>query len=648
MNRQNSDPKYTDTTKEAICLLVGNPNVGKSSLFNKMTGLRRHTGNWVGKSIDCAVAKAKTPKGCPSFYVADLPGCYSLLPATPEEEETLSFIRTASISVAVVVCEVGCLARNLLLAYQLKALDGDFDIFLCINLIDEARRTGWHIDASRLSEITGFPVFLTSAQTGEGVANLVHSMSVAHTKAKEKDKDKQRENASCGQEHEKEIPSATTYYAITKEICAQTVSRDENLFEKHRRRHQAINRIFMSKPIAISVSLLLLFSVFWLTIYGANGPSALLSLMFSKLSTFLKTLPLWTYFPSWVEGLLIEGIWATLTQVVSVMLPPMAIFFPLFTLMEDIGLLPRIAFHADACFCRCGTGGKQALTICMSCGCHSVGVMGCRIISDKKERLAAILTSSLVPCNGKFPTLLAIISALLLNVEPENGISVGNSLLSAGILTCIILLTICCTWFATFLIQKALLGGEVTPFIMEIPPFRRPRIGHILIRSILDRTIFVLGRAVAVAAPVGGIIWLCGYITVENQSILLYITDFLDPIGVFLGVDGAILVSLLLSAVANELALPTLFTIYGMKFALTAETMLLPFAQHPIVAQWNISTLICFTFLFLFHAPCTTTLWTIKKETGKWKYVLLSVAIPVFIGIGLCLAVQAVTFAIRF
>lgn len=644
MNKRNNAPRHSDIAQEGICLLVGNPNVGKSSLFNQMTGLRRHTGNWIGKSIDCAVARAKTPKGCPPFYVADLPGCYSLLPATPEEEETLSFIRTASISAAVVVCEVGCLARNLLLAYQLQALGRDFDIFLCINLIDEARRTGWQVDAKRLAEITGFSVYLTSAQTGEGVSDLVQAMSAAYTKAK--GKQEKRECELGGQEKESEIPSATTYYSLTKEICARTVSRDEKIFEKHERRSQVINRTFMSKPVTLSVSLFLLFLIFWLTIYGANGPSNLLSLLFSKISMFLKTLPLWKALPPWVEGCLIDGVWATLTQVVSVMLPPMAIFFPLFTLMEDIGLLPRIAFHADACFCRCGTGGKQALTVCMSCGCHSVGVMGCRIISDRKERLAAILTSSLVPCNGKFPTLLAIISALLLNTEQQDGVSVGDSLLSAGILTCIILFTIGCTWVATFLLQKVILGGEASPFIMEIPPFRKPRIGHILIRSVLDRTIFVLGRAVAVAAPVGGVIWLCGYMTVENQNILLYITDFLHPIGVFLGVDGAILVALLLSSVANELTLPTLFTVYGMQFALTAETLLLPFAQHPVVTQWSVSTLICFTCLFLFHAPCTTTLWTIKKETGKWRYVLLSIAIPVLIGVCLCLAVQTVAWAV--
>lgn len=635
-------PTSFNSAGENVCLLLGNPNVGKSSLFNRITGLRRHTGNWTGKSVDCAVAKAKTKRGTPSFYVADLPGCYSLLPSSPEEEETVNFICSPQLNAAVVVvvCETTTLARNLLLAYQLKDLNAGFDIVLCINLIDEAERLGWKINADLLGQLTGFPVYLTSAQTGAGVSRLVAALGelMNNPQASKTPLSTVEKTAT--------VHPAATYYTLTKDITAQVVSQNGEASKEKRKKNQAWYKYLRSKPVTLFMGSLLLFAIFWLTIYGANVPSALLTSLFESLGAYLHGLSFWGHLPSWIKSCLLEGVYDTVTHVVAVMLPPMAIFFPLFTLMEDIGLLPRVAFHADACFQRCGTGGKQALTMCMSCGCHSVGVMGCRIISNNRDRLVAILTASLMPCNGKFPTLLAVASAFLSSMGENQGNSLGESLLGAGIMTCLILLTVVCTWIATFVVRKLIFGGEVSPFIMEIPPFRRPRAGTILVRSLLDRTIFVLGRAVAVAAPMGCIVWLCGYVPIGDRSLLWHMTNGLDPIGMILGVDGAILVALLLSAAANELVLPTLLTIYGVMFALSEDTLTLAFAQHPIISQWNVTTLICFTLLFLFHAPCATTLLTIKKETGKWRYVLGAVAIPVIVGLTLCLVVNGISHCI--
>ncbi len=623
------DSAVEDIEKNGVCLLVGNPNVGKSSLFNRMTGLRRHTGNWTGKSVDCAVAKAKSRKGEPPLYLADLPGCYSLLPASPEEEESIKFICSMPVRTAVVVCEVSSLARNLLLAYQLRSMEQELEIILCINLIDEAQRKGWQVDAKRLEALTGFPVFLTSARTGKGVDALLSTLRACSS------------NSYCLKADA--LQSAGTYYKQSTSAVAGTVSRTSNATSDTHRRKSAWHEWLTGKVATATLGLLFLFLIFWLTIYGANGPSDLLTVIFARMGIFLGDLALWQHLPWGLRDCLIDGAFSTMTHVVAVMLPPMAIFFPLFTLMEDIGILPRVAFHTDACFRRCGTGGRQCLTMCMSCGCHSVGVMGCRIISHPQERATAILTSALVPCNGKFPTLLAVISAFFTLGTQATDKSFVNSLMGAGLLTIIIVFTVICTWISTLVIQKLIFGGEVSPFLMEIPPIRRPNVGQIAVRSFLDRTLHVLWRAVAVSAPMGIVIWLLGNVYFRGQSILLYITDIGDPLGWLLGVDGAVLIALLLSAVANELTLPTLLMIYGVKYSLSEDMLAISFSQHPVIAQWSVSTLLCFTALFLFHAPCATTLWTIKKETGKLRYVLGAIAVPTVIGITLCLLIQGIS-----
>ena len=338
------------------------------------------------------------------------------------------------------------------------------------------------------------------------------------------------------------------------------------------------------------------------------------------------------------HGLLISGAYKVLTWVVAVMLPPMAIFFPLFTLFEDLGYLPRIAFNLDKTFKKCCACGKQALTMCMGFGCNACGVTGCRIIDSPRERLIAILTNSFVPCNGRFPTLISIITMFFIGANT----GMFSSFLSVAILCLVILLGIFLTFIVSKILSKTLLKGEPSSFTLELPPYRTPQVGKIIVRSLFDRTLFVLGRAVSVALPAGILIWLLANVEISGVSILSHCTNFLDPFASLLGLDGVILMALILGFPANEIVMPIILMAYLQTGELIEISNVAELRNILVANGWTVITAICTMIIFLIHWPCSTTCLTIKKETGSWKWTLLSILIPTVIGFGLCFIVATV------
>lgn len=378
--------------------------------------------------------------------------------------------------------------------------------------------------------------------------------------------------------------------------------------------------------------ILLLALVFWITITGANYPSQLISAGLFRVQDWLTSLFHAWNAPEWLHGALVLGVYRVLAWVVSVMLPPMAIFFPLFTLLEDAGYLPRVAYNLDKPFKCCHACGKQALTMCMGFGCNAAGIIGCRIIDSPRERLLAILTNNFVPCNGRFPTLIAILTMFFVGVSGAP----GTSILSALLLTLVIVIGVAMTFGVTKLLSKTLLKGYPSSYTLELPPYRKPQFGKVIVRSILDRTIFVLGRAVAIAIPAGLVIWIMANIMIGDQSLLNHCADFLDPFARFIGLDGTILIAFILGLPANEIVVPIIIMAYMAQGSIIELDSL---AQMKALFQangWTWVTAICTMLFSLIHWPCSTTLLTIKKETGSWKWTFYALAIPTVLGIFIC------------
>lgn len=373
--------------------------------------------------------------------------------------------------------------------------------------------------------------------------------------------------------------------------------------------------------------LLLLAFIFWLTISGANYPSRLLSALFSFIEAKLTTI----FPPSFVSDMLIFGVYRTLSWVVAVMLPPMAIFFPLFTLLEDLGYLPRVAFNLDPVFKKCRTCGKQALSMCMGLGCNAVGVVGCRIITSPKERLIAIITNSLIPCNGRFPTIIAVITMFFSAYSFKSG-----NIFAALILTCIIVFSTLLTFLFSYILSRTILKEKPSSFAMELPPYRRPLILKVLIRSVFDRTLFVLSRAIVVAAPAGLLIYLAANLSVRGESILFHITRFLDPLGSLMGLDSVMLTAFILGFPANEIVMPIAIMAYLSGGSLVEISNLAVLKDLLVSNGWTPITAICTIVFSLVHFPCSTTCLTIYKETKSFKYTALSVLLPTVSGIILC------------
>ncbi len=570
--------------------LAGNPNVGKSTLFNRLTGLRQHTGNWPGKTV--GVARGQTIRPGAVYTFVDLPGTYSLEGASEDERIAGEYLRSGEADCTVVVCDGSCLERSLILALQvLECCDR---VVVCVNLVDEARRHGLVPDGEKLSARLGVPVVLTAAGQGEGVEALLSQ--IAETAARE----------VCPDRLVWQDPIAQA-----EQIARECVSGDKTQKAAFRRK---VDKLLVSRRFGVPFLFLILFGIIWLTVWGANYPGILLENLFDMgyvgLSTLLKPLP-W-----WLRGVLADGLYATSARVISVMLPPMAIFFPLFTILEDIGYLPRMAFLLDPCMARCGGCGKQALTMCMGLGCNAVGVTGCRIIDSPRERISAILTNAMIPCNGRFPTLILL-----------GGLFFSGTGAALVVASCVAL-GVTGAMVSSGALNRTVFRRESSTFVMEMPPFRHPRLGQILVRSLLDRTLFVAGRALAVAAPAGVVLWV-----LSNTTLLQRVTGFLEPVGLALGMNGVILAAFILSLPANELLIPVIL------MALTRQGNIQAVAgvtQQVLQTAMTWQMGLCTMIFTVFHWPCSTTLLTIYRETGSIKKTAAAFILPTAVGCVLC------------
>ena len=575
--------------------LAGNPNVGKSTLFNTLTGLRQHTGNWPGKTVGTAVGHSH--RADTAYTLVDLPGTYSLEGKSPEEKVAAAFLEGGEYDCIAVVCDGSCLERSLHLALQI--LEKYEKVVICVNLMDEATRRGIRIDEKRLSSCLQAPVVLTSAGKDEGIEALLAQIGeVALAKT---------------------VPIRPQWPDVIE--AAERIARECRICgaDDGEAIRLKADRLLVDRRFGVGLMCLLLLLIIWLTVWGANYPSSLLEKLFDSC---YRALDNWcSPLPWWLRGVLLDGIYATCTRVVAVMLPPMAIFFPLFTLLEDVGYLPRMAFLLDPCMARCGSCGKQALTLCMGLGCNAVGVMGCRIIDSPRERLAAMLTNAMVPCNGRFPTLILLGSLFFHQAGAALIVAACVALGAVGAMV------------ASGGLRKTFLRSASGTFVMELPPFRRPRLGKILIRSVLDRTLFIVGRAITVAAPAGVILWL-----LANFGLLQTIAGFLDPVGLLLGMNGCILLAFFLSIPANELLIPVMLMILrGAGNIRGAEAGIHLLEQH---LTWQMAVS-CMVFT-LFHWPCSTTLMTIRRETGSAGATLAAAALPTFFGAMLCLVLNGI------
>lgn len=608
---------------EFLIALAGNPNVGKSTVFNALTGMKQHTGNWAGKTVSCAEGIFEYEDI--RFTLADIPGAYSLRAASAEEEAARDFICSGKPDGAVVVCDGSCLERNLYLALQIiEALPRTV---ICVNLMDEAEKKGISIDAEKLRELTGVPVVLTSARSGKGLDELCRELkAVMASEIPEQDEKKAHE---ISESDEDQVESRTQQAA---EIAEAAVSYKND--EPHRL-DRKLDRIFLRPATGIPAMLLLFGIIMWITAASANYPSELLSRGLFALGDLMSDGLFRINAPIWLESLLIQGVYKVLAWVVSVMLPPMAIFFPLFTLLEDLGYLPRIAFNLDRCFKCSGACGKQAITMTMGLGCNACGVTGCRIIDSPRERLTAIITNGLIPCNGRFPTIIAIITMFFVSVGGITG-----SLLSGAALLGVILSGVLMTLAVSFLLSKTILRGKPSSYTLELPPYRKPQVGKVLIRSLLDRTIFVLGRACTAAAPCGLIIWAAANIHIGGETILSAVSGFFDPFGQLLGLDGVIIMAFIFGFPANEIVVPIILMAYLSQNSLVEFGNTTELKELLISNGWSLKTAVCMVIMTLFHFPCATTCLTIKKETGSFRWVAASMAIPTIIGIVLCMIIN--------
>ena len=594
--------------------LAGNPNVGKSTIFNALTGLNRHTGNWTGKTVECGSGYAKIKDK--RFEITDLPGTYSLNAYSEEEKLAKEFIVSKSADCIVITLDSNRIERNLRFALEVLALQEN--AVVCLNLSDEAEKNGVYIDSDKLSNELGVPVIKTSAikkQSLKELKNKIYEICTVNN---------QSDNYGIHPNDE------SLLRLMSKQICDKCVLKNSKRTVD--RRTEKLDKILTSKATGIPVMLCLFALLFWITAIGANYPSELLGFFFDNLKQGLYKLFDFINAPIFLKGIIVDGIYTTLSWVVSVMLPPMAIFFPLFSLIEDSGYLPRIAFNLDKFFCKNGAHGKQSLTMAMGIGCNACGVTGCRIIESPKERLIAVLTNNFMPCNGRFPILIAVITIFFTGSLPE----LWSSAETALILVLIIILCCAVTLFISRLLSKTLKEKNSSGFILELPPYRKPQLCRTLVRSILDRTVFVLGRAAAVAAPAGAIIWLFANIYIGDCSLLKHCTDFLDPFGRFIGLDGVIIMAFILGFPANETVIPIIIMSYSASGVLSEFT---GYSElHSILSHnnWGITTAVCMIIMTVMHFPCSTTCLTIKKETKSLKYTLLSMLIPTVTGILLC------------
>lgn len=604
--------------------LAGCPNVGKSTVFNALTGLNQHTGNWPGKTVDTAQGKFTYKNE--TYLLVDLPGTYSLTANSAEEEVTRDYLQSSEAEAVIIVCDACSLERNLNLVLQI--LEITERTVVCVNLMDEAKKKGIRPDLKELSCLLGVPVVGAAARSGEGLGDLCEAVQNV---CKEK-----RERPVLHIKGETDEERRIERIRFAEEIANEVLNTQSEASDKKDRR---LDKILTGRFTALPVMILLLAFVFWITVTGANVPSQYLSKYLFEFGEILRSGLIKINSPAWLVGIIIDGGYKVLAWVVSVMLPPMAIFFPLFTLLEDFGYLPRVAFNLDGAFQKCRACGKQGLTMCMGLGCNAVGVTGCRIIDSPRERLIAIITNSLVPCNGRFPTIIALISMFF----AAGAVGAGRSILSAVMLLGVILLGVLMTFAASKILSYTVLNGVPSSFTLELPPYRMPQFGKVIIRSVFDRTLFVLGRAAAVAAPAGVFIWILANVNINGESILSLVSSFLDPIGVLMGLDGVILLAFILGFPANEIVLPIMIMTYLNAGTIQEMTSLFELRSLLVANSWTPLTAVCVLLFSLMHWPCSTTCLTIKKETDSLKWTAVSVLTPTVMGFLSCVTVATVT-----
>ena len=684
--------------------LSGNPNVGKSTLFNSLTGSSQHTGNWAGVTVSCFKGSCSSKKY--NYVFADLPGTYSLMAHSAEEALARDGICFGNCDAAVVICDSTCLERNLNLVLQI--LETGIPAMICVNFMDEAAKKNIRIDLPALSRELSAPVAGTTARKKRSLEHFLDRLdeTVDHPDTEpfhifydaaveqaismllpfteplssrlsprwlalrllENDpgllrslntflgRDLSEDDALCQavRQARSHLDQAGIFEDDLKDrivsgivntaesIASRTVSLPEKPYGK---RDAFWDRILTGRLAGYPAMIGLLALIFWLTITGANYPSALLSSLFFSFQEKLTAAFMAVNAPQWLHGILVLGVYRVLAWVISVMLPPMAIFFPLFTLLEDFGYLPRIAYNLDRPFQCCKACGKQALTMAMGFGCNAAGVTGCRIIDSPRERLIAILTNSFVPCNGRLPALVTLITLFFTGASSAGPIS---SLRPALILTFFILTGVAATFFVSRLLSATVLKGVPSSFTLELPPYRRPQIGRVIWRSILDRTLFILGRAAAVAAPAGLVIWILANVSIGDISLLARFSGYLDPIGRLMGMDGVILMAFILGLPANEIVIPIIIMAYTSQGTLIEPGNLSDLHTLLISQGWTWVTALCTMVFFLFHWPCSTTLMTIKKETGSLKWTCLSILLPTACGVILCMAITALSRLLTF
>ncbi|MZT26640.1 ferrous iron transporter B [Butyricicoccus sp. BIOML-A1] len=599
--------------------LAGNPNVGKSTVFNALTGSRQHTGNWSGKTVACAEGRLRGG----GLTLTDLPGTYSLRAHSEEERAARDFLVSGQACAVVLVADAGCLERSLILALQV--LEVQKNAVLCLNLMDEAAKKGIEIDTDALERELGIPVIPCAARQGKGLPELEAAIRKAAAGENETHPTAIRYPAmdeDLTEEQRDDI--ATAAAALRAEEIALTCVRQP---ECACARDDKADDVILSRRFGVPLMLLLLAGVFYLTLFGANLPSEWLSTHLLALGTPFAGALAKLGLPPFFVSMLTDGLWRVLATVVSVMLPPMAIFFPLFTLLEDAGYLPRVAFQLDHAFQCAGASGKQSLTMCMGFGCNACGVTGCRIIDSPRERLIAILTNSFAPCNGRFPMLIFLCSVFFA------GSAAGGALLLTGVIAASVGLTL----LVSRLLSATVLRGEAVSFALELPPYRMPQVGRVIVRSVRDRTLFVLARAAAVAAPAGVLIWLLANVQIGNTAILSHITAFLDPAARVFGIDGVILLAFILGFPANELVMPLIVMGYLSSGTIVSGVDFASFRALLLANGWTVQTALCTLVLTVAHAPCSTTCLTILRETRSARWTLAAMLIPAGIGLVFCI-----------